>query len=332
MDFLRPGPRMASTQLRALTTVARASKTGLAEPQRALLEAIQQLILETDQEIELLLPISSEELATEIGDPAQARQLIRLMVVMSLADGPPSLEQMSLLSSFAATLGIEEPSVKVIGYLSKGRLRSFRLAFMRRSHIRNYLRNTYRMMGGFLPLVRAILIFRGLIKEDVQTAATYRALGNLPEDSLGYQFFRHCTDAGLPFPGEKGGFPIGALYHDFTHVLAGYDTSPEGEMQAAAFQAGYTQDDHDFFTLLFAIVIHTAGINLAPFPMPVLPGRIGQGQLAMEVVRALQRGAEVKTDLGNDWDFWQCVDRPIDVVRDQLGVRPDSSFPSFLRN
>lgn len=93
-------------------------------------------------------------------------------------------------------------------------------------------------------------------------------------------------------------------------------------MKAAAFQAGYTQDDDDFFTSLFAILIHTAGINVAPFPMPVLLGRIGQGNLALEMFHAMQRGSKMKVDLGVEWDYWQYVEQPIDVVRAKLGVPP----------
>ena len=93
-------------------------------------------------------------------------------------------------------------------------------------------------------------------------------------------------------------------------------------MKNAAFQAGFTKDDDDFFTMLFAIVIHTAGVNLAPFPMPVLLGRIGQGSLALDVLHGWQRGAAMKVDLGSDWDFWDYVELPIDVARERLGVPP----------
>jgi hypothetical protein len=244
------------------------------------------------------------------------------MITMSLADGPPAEEQMSLLESFAAALKVDEPALKVVGHLARHKLLRFRLAFARRSHVRIYIRNTYRLLGGVLPVIKALLRFRGVIGEDLELAARFHALGNLPKETLGYLFYRHCMDAGLPFSGEKGGFPSGALYHDFTHVLAGYDTSPEGEMKAAAFQAGFTQHDADFFTALFAIVIHTAGVNLAPFPMPVLRGRIGQGSLAVDVLHALQRGAAMKLDLGNNWNFWEYVELPIEVVRGQLGVPP----------
>jgi tellurite resistance protein len=313
---------LAPYELRAMTMVTRAAAGGLGQPQRAMLDAAQQLVLETDFDIETLSSITPEELASHFEDPTQARYLIRLMVAMSLADGPPSKEQVVLLSAFAAALGVEEPSVGVVRHLAKKRLLSFRLAFMRHSHVRTYLRNTYRMLGGVRPMIRAILVARGVARENAELASRFHALERLPEDTLGHQFFRHCTDEGLAFPGEKGGFPVGALFHDFSHVLAGYDTSPEGEMKNAAFQAGFTRDDDDFFTMLFAIVIHTAGINMTPLPMPVLLGRIGQGSLALDVLQALRRGAAMKVDLGDNWDFWDYVDLPIETARERLGVTP----------
>ena len=322
MDFLRPGPERAPQELRALLAVARAASNGLGRPQRALLDALQRLLLETDLDVETLDPIAPEELALQLDDPHEARQLVRLMVALCLADGPPSPAQVSLVSAFAGALRVREPAVGVVAHLAKGRRLRFRLAFLRHSHIRIYLRNTYRLMGGILPMLRGVLVARGVLAEDTATVERYRALGELPEGTLGRAFHHHYTNEGLAFPGEKGGFPVGALFHDFSHVLAGYDTSPEGEMKNAAFQAGFTRDDDDFFTALFAIAIHTAGVNLAPFPMPVLRGRIGQGSLAMDVVHALERGAAMKVDLGGDWDFWEWVELPIEVARERLGVVP----------
>lgn len=247
------------------------------------------------------------------------------MVALSLADGPPSLEQVGLISAFASALAVEEPSVGVIRHLAKGRQLGFRLAFMRHAHVRSYLRNSYRMLGGVRPLIRALLVARGVMRENTELTSRFRALERLPEGTLGHRFFVHCTQEGLPFAGEKGGFPVGALFHDFTHVLAGYDTSPEGEMKNAAFQAGYTQDDDDFFTMLFAIVIHTAGVNMTPFEMPVLLGRIGEGSVAIDVLRGWERGASMNFDLGRDWDFWKYVELPIEVVRERLGVPPQTA-------
>ena len=325
MEFLKTKPQTAPGTLQALTMVARAAENGLGQPQLAMLDAVQRLVLETNLDVQTLQPITPEALASQPDDPARARQLVRLMVAISLAEGPPSMEQMSLLSSFTTALGVEEASVAVVRRLARKRLLMFRLAFARHSHVRTYFRNSYRLLGGVFPVIKAILRFRGVLKEDQTLAARFHALAELPEDTLGYQFFRHCNDENLPFAGEKGGFPIGALYHDFAHVLGGYDTSPEGEMKNAAFQAGFTRDDDDFFTMLFAIVIHTAGVNLTPFEMPVCLGRIGQGSLALEVLHGWQRGAAMNLDLGSDWDFWDDVELPIDAVRERLGIPPLNS-------
>ena len=242
------------------------------------------------------------------------------MVVTSLVDGWPSEAQVALLATYAAALQIDEPAVKVISHLAKGRVWRFRLAFLRRSHLRYYFRNTLRLTGSRIRVAKAALIFRGVIKEDAALVTRYRALQQLPEASLGHQFFLHLSRAQLPFPGEHGGFPEGAIFHDFAHVLAGYDTSPEGEMQAAAFQAGFTEGNHDFFTWLFSIILHTTGVNLLPFPIPLVAGRIGQGTIAKDVLRALKRGTEVRQDLGSDWDFWEDIELPLEVVRERFGI------------
>jgi len=320
MDFLEPAPELAHHQLRAMMMIMRAARNGFSRPQRAMLDAAQELVLHTKVDAETLAPIDADELASHCSDPTEARQLIRFMVTMSLADGPPSAAQMNLLHSFAAALNIKEPAITVVGHLAKNRVLRFKLAFARRSHLRVYIRNTYRLLGGFWPTIKAVLRFRGVLAEDVKMKARFHALANLPKETLGYHFYRHCTEQGLPFAGERGGFPCGALFHDFAHVLAGYDTSPEGEMKVAAFQAGFTHHDCDFFTMLFALVIHTAGVNLTPIPMPVLLGRIGLAGLALDVLHALRRGTAMTVDLGNNWDFWAYVELPIETVRKQLGV------------
>ena len=321
MRLLTTQTDVGELELRAMTMVARAGLNGLDRPQVAMLDALQKFVLHTAVDVAELLPVSPEALISHVTDTGQARQFIRFLVALSLADGPPSIEQMTLISSFASALEVQEPAVDVVMHLAKGHRRRFRIAFFRHSHVRNYFRNTYRLGGGIGALIKWLLVFRGL-RKDPAVAARFRSLGELPESTLGRRFFEHCVAEGIAFPGEKGGFPMGAVYHDFTHLLAGYDTSPEGEMKAAAFQAGFTEDDDDFFTALFAIVIHTAGVNLAPFPMPKLPGRIGQENLACEVLHALQRGSAVEVDLGNGWDFWEYVEQPIEAVRAELGVPP----------
>ncbi|MCA9701173.1 MAG: hypothetical protein KC431_26870, partial [Myxococcales bacterium] len=204
--------------------------------------------------------------------PALARQLVQGMLVVSLAVGPATVEQMALIHRFAAALGVDEPAVRAIEHLAYEERVRFLLDFHRRSNFRDYAENQYRNQGGILAVAKALLMFKGVVHDD-DLAARHRALAELPEGTLGHCFFHQHYDAnGFSVPGEPGGFPVGALFHDFGHVLSGYDTSPQGELQAAAFQAGFRRGDNAFFTLLFPVLLFSAGVvEIAPIPMPKHP-------------------------------------------------------------
>ncbi|NOX51790.1 MAG: hypothetical protein GXP16_14835 [Gammaproteobacteria bacterium] len=325
MKIYRLNENTCQHHLRTLVEVAQAGSSGVAQPQLAILEAIQKVLFRTDIDLENSIAVSNLGLLEATQAPEERLQLVRLMLIVSLAAGPPTSEQINIIERISQELDVNEPATGVLRHLAHNHRLRFRVGFMRRSHIRNYFANTYRL-GGAGAVVKGILVFRG-VKKDNQLRARYRDLGDLPVNTLGRCFYEHCVDANIPFPGEKGGFPQGAVYHDFTHVLAGYDTSPEGEMKAAAFQAGYTGGNWDFFTMLFALVIHTAGVNIAPFPMPRLLGRIAQPNLAVEVFHALARGSAINRDLGAGWDFWAYVEEPIEHIRTSLGIEPiDSSL------
>ena len=319
MKLLDISSRTAKSQFAAMLMVARAAKSGMSKPQDAVIQALHELLSEIELDTAALSEIEPVSIQRYILREDEARQLIRFMVIISLAEGRPTTEQAALIENFAKALDVKEPAVKVVRHLARNRIWLFRFSFFPHSHLRSYFRNTYRMTGAVRHVVKGLLVFRGLM-EETSLSERFRALESLPEETLGRQFYDHMVEAGLAFPGEKGGFPIGAVYHDFTHVLSGHDTTPEGEMKNAAFQAGYTQDDDDFFTVLFAVLIHTAGINVTPFEMPVMLGRVGQGNLALEVFRAMQRGSQMKVDLGAGWDFWQYIEQPIALVREQLGI------------
>jgi len=188
MDLLQPGPESAPSQLRALAMVGAAAEPGEGPPQRAFLSAVQRVVLRTHLDLDTLKPITPAEVAAAGIDPAEARQLVRFMVVMAMADGPPAEAQMSVLRDFATALRIEEPAVEVIGHLARGHVLRFRLAFMRRSHIRAYMRNT-RAVSGIPGVVKGILRFRGVIGEDPESISRFRALEQLPEHTLGHRFF-----------------------------------------------------------------------------------------------------------------------------------------------
>ncbi len=321
MNLLIPPPSVAPFGLRAMTMVARAAKDGFVETHRTLLNTVQRVILGTDLDIDTLPEIDAATLAEHVDDPALARQMIRGMLVVSLAVGPATPAQIELIEGFAGALGVDEPAVRAIEHLAHDELKRFLLDLHRRSNLRDYIDNQYRAQGGIFGVVKGLLEFKGVVHDDA-LAARFRALGDLPTDTLGHAFFLHYRENGFSFPGDKGGFPVGGVFHDFSHVLAGYDATPEGELQVACFQAAYRRNENSFFTILFAVLIHTAGINAAPIPMPKHPGRIGEGDLAERMLHAIKRGSQMTVDLADGWDFWADVELPLAEARRRFGVPP----------
>jgi ubiquinone biosynthesis protein Coq4 len=286
---------------------------------RALLAAAQKNILSTNFDIDALSPITPEALADAVHDPALRRQLVQGMVVMTLTDGPPPPAKVALVEHFAHALHIDAAEVHSIRNLADHRMLVFKLDFFRRSHIADMVKNQYEDHG-LVGTVKAVLGLRGYL-EDQELGDRYRALENLPENTLGRHLFDYYRRNGFSLPGEKGGFPESGIYHDFSHVLSGYHTDSPGEVQVAGFVAGFKREN-PFMVILFVTLTFSAGINVTPLPQPHSTGILAQGGLADGFFRALERGSRVKVDLSDHWDHWAYVARPIDDVRRELGIEP----------
>lgn len=144
----------------------------------------------------------------------------------------------------------------------------------------------------------------------------YHALGRLNPMSFGYALFNHYRANHFRFPGEGGGVPERLLAHDVAHVLSGYDTTPEGEIQLAAFQSGLERDRGLMALYLgilqfqfFERVSPTAGAH----PKELCRERVGV---------ALERGAACRPCVGEGWDFWPLVLQHLSDVRRTLGIVP----------
>ncbi len=318
MRLLQPSSTEARLGLRAMKMVAAA--TGDSLPARRLMEAAQRQVLHTAYDIDALEPITAEELAQGYQDPALRHQLVQGMIVASIANGVPSPEQFAVVQRFAQSLAVQAPEVETIRRLAERQMLLFRLDFYRHSHLPRMATDEVRDHGGLLGLVKALLGQRGYL-EDKAVAAPYLALEQLPEGTLGRVFFQHCRSHGFAFPGEPGGFPESAIYHDFTHVLSGYGVDAAGEVQVGGFQAGYMRKNTAYMAL-FVLLTFTSGVNMTPLPQQHSVGILGQEDLADKFLHAVERGSRVNTDLSDRWDFWPLVRRPIAEVRESLGITP----------
>lgn len=316
MKLLRPPPENVPFGLRAMLMIATAD--GPLRPGAAnLIAGAQRALLGTDITIEGLAPITPAELAAEVVDPALRLQLVQGMLVVSLADGPSSRAQMDRVDSFAAALRVEAPELRSLRLLADDHMGFFKIHFFRHSHLARVAAQQLEE-GGLLAPIKGLLIMRGYT-EDRALAARYRALEGLPKDTLGAALMGYLERNGFSPPGEKGGFPESGIYHDIGHVLSGYGTDPQGELEMCALQAGYMKT-HPFFMLLFGAITFSAGINVTPLPQPNTTGILATPGLPDRIFAALERGGRMRVDLSDHWDHWAYMPMPLEVARAELGL------------
>jgi len=313
-----------------MVTVARAPGE-IANPVRCLIEAAQKVLVGSSERIDDLASITPGELAAGIERPEIRNQLVNGMVVAALSAGAPPPKQVEGVRGFADALDVRGPQLSAIEKIANHDMLLFRLCVLRNGHLPDSIKDEYRHRG-FLGVAKAVMGLRGL-REDSEVAGRFRAWEKLPPDSLGAHVFRHYRDNGFALPGEEGGFPEAGMYHDFSHVLAGYDTTPQGETLVGGFIAGYREKrpDHGLFTALFVLSIFSTGVDVTPFGVGASTGTVGD--VAERFLLAIERGSALPEDLSDDWNFWDYIELPLAEARVRLGIPPktkggpgDSSF------
>ena len=311
LAFLKP--QQVPVALAALQSVAQ-SNGSLTAPERTLLELLAEMH-GTRADLDSLPDVDPVALAAQVVDPHQRKRLVQMAVVMATVDGDVSPVQERTVRSIAEALEVDEASLKVLhGLVNDSKLLT-RVHMMRR------------LMGRFVGEAREKEGLKGVKKfmgpllfggggEDHEVAWRYKQLGLLPQGTFGRAYWEFCTSRRFAFPGEPNGLPERMVFHDFGHVLSGYETDAEGEIQQGAFQAGFTRTD-GFSFLIFVIVQFHLGLKVTPIAAP----RTGLFDVR-KVIRAVERGSACRDDLSARWDHWAWVELPLEEVRHRLGVAP----------
>jgi hypothetical protein len=70
------------------------------------------------------------------------------------------------------------------------------------------------------------------------------------------------------------------------------------------------------------VLTFSSGINMTPAEQPHVTGILGASEVGEKMLRAVERGSKVNTDLAQDWDFWPYVGLSLDEARRRLNILP----------
>lgn len=316
MELKIPSPEQAYWGLRAMKTVALADGM-LDDSERHMMEAVQR-IFGTTYSPEELDPITSDELARSFPDPQLRQQLVQGLIVMSLIDGKANAQETNLVEQFAQALEVSALEVKGLRHVLKGEILQLRLDLVRRFWLRDKVKEIWNTEG-----IRGLYTFmRGMLGayEDTALAARYQALEHYPSGSLGRAYWEYCRKNGFALPGEKGGAPEQILFHDCAHLLSGYGTAPEEEVQVACFSAGFQRRDPWLFVFFVLLQFHV-GIRMTP----IAEARTGFFDPTKALI-AIRRGAAMNVDLNNGWDYWPVMGEQVEELRRRYNILPAEAF------
>lgn len=316
MELKMPTQEQAYWGLRAIKTIALADGEMTAS-ERNLLEAVQRMH-GTTFSIEALEPITPEELARELSDPQLRQQLVQGFIVMSLIDEKAHAQETDLIEEFAQALQVSIPEVRNLRQVVDGDMIQLRLDMVRRFWLKEKVVEIWNMegIGGILKLVGGLM---GKY-ENSALAARYEALEQYPSGSLGRSLWEYWKRNGFALPGQKGGAPEQICFHDCAHVLSGYGTQPEEEVQVACFSAGFQHRD-PFTFILFVLLQFHVGVRMTP----ITEARTGffNPEKAMIAVRC---GAAMTVDLNNGWDYWPVMGEQVEELRRRYNILPVDAF------
>ncbi len=316
MELKLPSPEQAYWGLRAMKTVAMADGE-LDASERHMLESIQR-IFGTTHGLEQLALIEPTELARAFPDPQLRTQLVQGLVIMTLIDGKASLNETAYVEQFAQALEVDAQEVKNLRHVLNGEILQLRLDLVRRFWLRQKVTEVWNQDG-----IRGLSRFvRGMMGryENKKVAARYQGLEHYAPGSLGRSLWEYWHVNGFALPGQKGGAPEQIVFHDCAHVLSGYGTAPEEEVQVACFSAGFQRREPWMFVFFVLLQFHV-GIRMTP----IAKARTGLFE-PLKAMIAIRRGAAMNVDLNDGWDYWSVMNEQVEELRRRYNILPIEAF------
>lgn len=302
-----------------------APETGLTEVQAELLGSIATALTGHVVDYRNLEPLGPDGLAAVLAPrPVEYRQrIVHHMVLGELVLRPIPVVVAHRVAKCAEALGVKDDFVRVARRYAQG---AYGLAWMdlERSGFVEHVRNAD---GGAPAPQPSVPNERPPV--DAELEARWHAFGELPADTLGFCVWDMYDSRGFEVPGAPGGPPPRLAQHDFVHVVADYGTNLRGEVEVFAL-IGRTDPDPRGFAWLATLVglFETGYITSSGFfdrdvrdPVIRAPG------MQVRLADGIRRGKAIAQCRGTslfEEDFHALASRPVEEVREMLGVPPKS--------
>jgi hypothetical protein len=295
---------------------------GLDDLQWEMLDAIVTHVFCGSFDVRAVEPVEPHRLAKTVRMPYPREIVVHLMCTLAFARHPESPEVADAIERYAAALDVDEPMVHAARHYADHHAALLYFDIERNCEFTE--QTVHRMLHGhFWRVIRNKLAYTGIVA-DQTIAKGWASLDDCAEGTWGHGVAEFYHRHRFPYPGERHGIAEVGARHDWIHVLAGYDPTPEGEIDVFAFIAASMPDPRGFAQFVMTLglfqngtIRHVAGqrIQIARNDTLSDPGAVSRW------ADALRRGASCNTDVMN-LDHFEYKDLPLDEVRERFGVEP----------
>ncbi|MET0422033.1 MAG: hypothetical protein ABW073_10025 [Acidimicrobiia bacterium] len=251
------------------------------------------------------------------------RQAARLMAVLEFVEHPLRPDVADAVNRFAREHGVGHGLLEDARELARDH---FALVYYDLQRHGWYRAETIResLRGRFRELVRSKLSYFGVVT-DTKIATKWRGLRDCEPGTWGRAVADFYARHSFPFPGERNGiYELGAR-HDWVHVLADYETTPEGEIDVFSFIAASMRDDRGVILLAFTLglfqngsIHHVSGKRIGNIRTDTLSDPLAVDRM----VDALSRGRDCTVDVMGELDEFAHQHDDLADVRRFFNVRP----------
>ncbi|AYF75778.1 hypothetical protein D7D52_20210 [Nocardia yunnanensis] len=249
-------------------------------------------------------------------------RVVQTMLLAALVVRPLPESVGVRLREFADALGVEDDMITVAQRYAEGAVDLAAADFSRNG----YLGNLDHLRLDALH-TEGLDSSWGAVTDDPVLAGRWAQLWELPVGTLGRGVADFYRDRGFVTPGKPGSAPPLLAQHDWVHVLAGYGTTLENEIEVFAFMARANDDPRAFSLLAMVISLFETGYLRAGAGLfEADEGHLRTAGMSQRLGDAMRRGALTRGSHDFlDLDWFALADRPVTVVRNEIGLVPKAA-------
>jgi len=307
----------------AAVSACRLSGTWASDLQPALLALLFERLLAVELELDALPVVEPAQLARELPELTQRCEFIDLLVLLEMVCRPIPPELQASVEHWASALGVEDSAVLLARDLTRKAQACATADFYRLNWIGEgddqHDPHFQQLLNRYGTAAYALTM-----EPDPEEQQRWAALEQCPPQSLGRGLWDFYQERGFRLPGEPGAANAALAHHDWVHLVAGYDTTPIGELEVTAFMAAASASPGAMLGFLGAVSIYETGLLRSVVLMDQYGHTLSDPSGRERVSTAIARGASCRVDPLLEVDYFALADQPLRLIREHWGLEPDA--------